>query len=63
MAVMKRRSPNFEEAVMIWCLLFKHMHQHDIAAEFGYNQGRISEVKTGKRHPDAYLEAVRRFGR
>jgi len=25
--------------------------QHDIAADLGINQGRISEVKTGKRRP------------
>ena len=29
-------------------------YQHDIAADLGWNQGRISEVKTGKRgsNPD-----------
>lgn len=58
-----RRTPNFEDAISIWFMLFKHMDQHDIAAEFGFNQGRISEVKTGKRHPDAYGEAVRRLHR
>lgn len=26
--------------------------QHDIAAELGWNQGRVSEVKTGKRGAD-----------
>ena len=26
--------------------------QHDIAADLGINQGRISEIKTGKRGPD-----------
>ena len=25
--------------------------QHDIAADLGINQGRVSEVKTGKRQP------------
>jgi len=25
--------------------------QHDIAADMGLNQGRVSEVKTGKRRP------------
>lgn len=24
-------------------------HQHDIAADLGWNQGRVSEVNTGKR--------------
>lgn len=27
-------------------------HQHDIAASYGLNQGRISEIKTGKRFQD-----------
>lgn len=29
-------------------------YQHDIAADLGWNQGRVSEVKTGKRggNPD-----------
>lgn len=29
-------------------------YQHDIAADLGWNQGRISEIKTGKRggNPD-----------
>jgi hypothetical protein len=26
--------------------------QHDIAADLGINQGRVSEVNTGKRGPD-----------
>jgi len=26
--------------------------QHDIAADLGWNQGRVSEVKNGKRGPD-----------
>lgn len=26
--------------------------QHDIAADLGWNQGRVSEVKTGKRGSD-----------
>ncbi|WP_138513788.1 hypothetical protein [Maricaulis alexandrii] len=27
-------------------------HQHDIAAAYGLNQGRISEINTGKRFAD-----------
>lgn len=27
-------------------------YQHDIAASLGWNQGRVSEVKTGKRGAD-----------
>ena len=33
----------------IWSRLSKGEYQHDIAADLGVNQGRISEVKTGKR--------------
>lgn len=34
--------------------------QHDIAADLGINQGRVSEVKTGKRRPanDNYIGTV-----
>ena len=33
----------------IWARLRKGEHQHDIAAAFGLNQGRVSEINTGKR--------------
>lgn len=33
----------------IWMRLRAGHHQHDIAADLGVNQGRISEVNTGKR--------------
>lgn len=33
----------------IWARLRKGDFQHDIAADLGINQGRISEVNTGKR--------------
>ena len=33
----------------IWKLLREGWFQHDIAAKLGLNQGRVSEVKTGKR--------------
>ncbi|GFM29258.1 hypothetical protein [Novosphingobium sp. PY1] len=33
----------------IWKLLCEGWFQHDIAARLGINQGRISEVNTGKR--------------
>lgn len=33
----------------IWIRLRSSEFQHDIAADLGVNQGRISEVKTGKR--------------
>ena len=33
----------------IWSRLRKGDFQHDIAADLGINQGRVSEVNTGKR--------------
>lgn len=33
----------------IWERLRKGDYQHDIAADLGLNQGRVSEVNTGKR--------------
>lgn len=30
--------------------LLRGEYQHDIAADYGLNQGRISEINTGKRH-------------
>lgn len=33
----------------IWARLRRGHNQHDIAADLGVNQGRISEVNTGKR--------------
>lgn len=33
----------------IWERLRVGDHQHDIAADLGINQGRVSEVNTGKR--------------
>lgn len=31
-------------------------HQHDIAADYGLNQGRISEINTGKRFTHLKLD-------
>jgi hypothetical protein len=33
----------------IWVRLRRGDYQHDIAADLGLNQGRVSEVNTGKR--------------
>ena len=34
-------------------LMAKGLYQHQIASVLGVNQGRISEIKTGKLHNDA----------
>ncbi|MBX4976213.1 hypothetical protein HJB51_27460 [Rhizobium lentis] len=36
-------------AAKIKQLLAEKMMQHDIAAKFGINPGRVSEIKTGQR--------------
>lgn len=33
----------------IWARLRAGDHQHDIAADYGINSGRVSEINTGKR--------------
>lgn len=51
----KKPSPKVtpEMAAQIKFLLKKNeLHQHEIAALMGVNQGRISEVKNGNRHPN-----------
>ena len=54
-----RRAPTFDEAVQICIRILKGDFQHEIAADYGFNQGRISEVKTGKRHSGAMAIARR----
>ena len=46
----RRRAKLTEETIrVIWERLRSGHFQHDIAADLGINQGRVSEVKTGKR--------------
>lgn len=40
----------FEDAVEVWRLHRLNVHQHLIAARFGVNPGRVSEVLTEKKH-------------
>jgi hypothetical protein len=42
-----------DHAIAIWKMRFRGACQHDIAAALHLNQGRISEVLTGKRFPEA----------
>lgn len=44
---------NFEDAIQVWLMHWSGMYQHDIAAHFGVNQGRISEILNGHTHPGA----------
>lgn len=51
----KRISPplTLEDAIEIWRRHWLGEAQHVIAAAFRVNQGRISEVLSGKRFPEA----------
>jgi predicted XRE-type DNA-binding protein len=56
----RKRSPKVtrEMAAKIKRYLLENIAQHDIAALFGINQGRISEIKTGKKFPDVPAAGV-----
>ena len=44
------RGLTFDDATAVWLMRWSGMYQHDIAAHFGVNQGRISEILSGQRH-------------
>jgi len=46
----KTRCLTPDDAVQIWLMHWAGTYQHDIAAQFGVNQGRISEILNGYRH-------------
>ncbi len=50
----RRHSPRVtrEMAAKIKRYLLDNLAQHDIAAMFGINQGRVSEIKNGKKFAD-----------
>lgn len=55
------RSVTFEDAVLIVRRVLEGETQHSVAAAFGINQGRVSEIVNGYRHPGAVREALRRW--
>lgn len=51
----RRRSPKVTREMaerILYLFYVKRMLQHDIAALFRINQGRVSEVANGHRYPD-----------
>lgn len=58
-----KQNLTFEDAVRIWYLLWQGWKQHEIAALYHVNQGRISEIHTGKKFLGSEEEAKRRFGK
>lgn len=55
------RRLTFEDAIEIWLLIFQGWIVSRIAARFDVNQGRISEIRTGKHHPGSREAAVERL--
>jgi len=57
--VTRKQSPKVtrEMAATIKRYLLDNLAQHDIAAMFGINQGRISEIKTGRKFGDVSPKA------
>ncbi len=41
----------YDDAIQVWLMRWAGMYQHDIAAHFGVNQGRISEILNGHTYP------------
>ncbi len=54
------RRLTLDDAVQIWMMIWDGWLQSRIAAYFDVNAGRISEVKTGKRFPQARQIALER---
>lgn len=54
------RRLTFEDAVQIQLRRMNGEYQHDIAAAFGINQGRVSEIVNGHRFFGSRLVALMR---
>ena len=50
----------FDDAVEVWLRAWSGMFQHEIAAHFGVNQGRVNEVLKGHRHSGSEQVARRK---
>jgi predicted XRE-type DNA-binding protein len=58
----ERTSPSLtlEHAIAMWQMRRQALCQHEIAAALKLSQGRVSEVLTGKRFPEAEALARKR---
>jgi hypothetical protein len=54
------RRLTIDDAVQIWRRRAQGEAQHVLAAAYGVNPGRIAEVLSGKRHPEARAIAEQR---
>ncbi len=57
----RSRRLTHEDAVLIVRRVLEGESQHTVAAAFGVNQGRVSEIVNGRRYPGAIEEALRRW--
>ncbi len=53
----KERNPTFDEAVEVHKLVKRGFPSSQIAGLLKTNSGRISEIRTGKRHKGSYQAA------
>lgn len=54
------RQLTLDDAIQIWLMIWDGRLQSRIAAHFDVNGGRISEVHTGKKFPQARQMALQR---
>lgn len=47
----RQKTLSFSDAITVWLMRWSGSFQHDIAAHFGVNQGRISEILNGHTWP------------
>ncbi len=47
----RRPKLSYQDAIQVWLMRWSGTYQHDIAAHFGVNQGRISEILNGHTWP------------
>lgn len=49
----------FDDAIQVWIRHWSGEYQHRIAADFGVNQGRVSDVIGERLHPGSRIAADR----
>jgi hypothetical protein len=50
----------FDDAVDVWLRYWRGEFQHQIAAHYGVNQGRVNEVLKGHLHPGSERTAAKK---
>ncbi len=60
---MPSRRLTYEDAIEVHLMLLRGELQSRVAAHFDTNIGRISEIKTGKKHIGSREDAIKRLNR